>query len=421
MKAASARQFIVVPEKYTFGGEALARLPDGRAVFVPYAVVGEEVRIEVIEEHERYARAQIIEYLRPSPQRISPQCPHFTLCGGCHYQHLTYETQLHLKEAILKEQLTRLGGLETRRIDALFPSPKEYSYRNYVQFHLTPQGSLGFYRSDGQHTFAVEECHLADAALEQARHSLEFDARLELSRIGLRLGDNEDIQIILEGEAQHLPEVTLEEVPYSIVHLSSAGALVMAGSPYVFITVAGRAFRVSAASFFQVNTGACEQMIYHLIDQLEQRGVLSPHATLLEAYCGVGLISAFLAPRVKRLIGVEISPHACDDFAYNLDEFAHVELYTAPVEKMLRYWQDRVDVLLADPPRNGMGKTVIQDVARLQVPLVVYLSCDAATLGRDARLLHQAGYRVTHIALFDFFPQTYHIESLSFWELGAST
>ncbi len=420
MNPVGEEQYIVTPAQYTFGGEALARLPDGRAVFVPFAMVGEQVRIAITEAHGDYTRARLVEVLRSSPERLAPRCKHFTLCGGCQYQHLPYETQLQVKQGILIEQLARLGGLDDLHVEAIFPSPEVYQYRNHVQFHLTPEGRPGFYRHASQEPFEVEECHLAAPALEQARQALEFEPGVKLSRIGLRLGDEEDIQIILEGEVDDLPEVTLEGLPFSIVYLNQNGVQVMAGSPYLFISLGGRTFRVSAASFFQVNTAAAELMVFHLMDQLERRGALSAQTTLLEAYCGVGLMSAFLAPRVGRLIGIEINPEAGDDFAYNLDEFEHIALYIAPVESVLRHWREKVDVLLLDPPRSGVSKAVLQALAQQKVPLVAYLSCNPATLGRDARFLHRAGYRLTHLALFDFFPQTYSIECLSLWEMGAS-
>jgi 23S rRNA (uracil1939-C5)-methyltransferase len=143
---------------------------------------------------------------------------------------------------------------------------------------------------------------------------------------------------------------------------------------------------------------------------------LQPEATLLEVYCGVGLFSAFLAGRVKRLVGIEASESAGDDFAVNLDEFDHVELYQGTAEQILPGLELHPDMILVDPPRSGIERNALQALLDMQAPCLAYISCDPATLARDARRLVEGGYTLKQITLFDLFPQTYHIESISVWE-----
>jgi len=195
------------------------------------------------------------------------------------------------------------------------------------------------------------------------------------------------------------------------VHLSPWGSLLLAGSQVIEIEVLGRPFRVSAGSFFQVNRLVAEAMVEHLLASLP----LDPDASLLELYCGVGLFSAFLALRVARLVGVEASPQACSDFEYNLDEYENVELYEAPAEQVIDSLDIHAETVLVDPPRAGLGREVIRGLLAMQPRQIAYISCDPATLARDARVLIDGGYHLAHINPFDVFPQTFHIETISQW------
>lgn len=396
---------------FAYGGESIGRLPDGRAVFVPFTIPGEKARIELVEEKRGFARARLLEVLEPSPQRITPRCTHFALCGGCHYQHMSYATQLAAKTAILRDQLERLGGLKAPLIQSTVASPQEFTYRNHVQFHLTREGKLGYHLSRSETVFAIQECHLPAPALNELWPQLEFEAQAEIERIGLRLGAEDDIQVILESRDPQPPDLSVEELPVSVVHLSLGGRLVLAGSPDITISVLGRLFRVSAGSFFQTNTAIAQAMVEHILANL----ALYQTTVAVDAYCGVGLFSAFLAPRVGRLIGIEASPSAADDFSANLDEFDNVELYEAPAEIVLPSLDLQPDVILVDPPREGIERSTLDGLLRLNAPRLVYVSCDPATLGRDARRLAAGGYTLEQITLFDQFPQTYHIESISLW------
>jgi 23S rRNA (uracil1939-C5)-methyltransferase len=396
-----------------YGGEAIGRLPDGRAVFVSFALPGERVRIRLVEEKRGYARAELLEVLEAAPQRVFPRCPHFTVCGGCHYQHVPYPLQLEAKASILREQLERIGGLVNVQVENTVPSPHPWNYRNHIQFHLTLEGKLGFLSHDSRSVIPITECHLPEEAIGEIWPLLEVEPLPGLERVGLRAGADGDTMLVIESSSSDAPEFSVEELPVSAVHLSPQGSLLLAGSAWLEMDVLGRALRVSAASFFQVNTPMAEEMIRHLINHLE----VNQHMTCLEMYCGVGLFSAFLAPRVGRLVGIESSPSACEDFVENLDEFENVELYEASTEAVLPSIDFRPDLILVDPPRSGLGRPVLKEILRLQAPVLAYISCDPATLARDARQLVEGGYRLEKITPFDLFPQTFHIESISIWKI----
>ena len=397
-----------------YGGDAFGRLPDGRAVFVPFALPGERVAVRLVEERKRYARAELVDVLRPSEQRELPRCQHYGVCGGCHYQHLSYAGQLAAKQAILREQLQRIAGIPDPPVAATVPSPLPWAYRNHVQFHQTESGALGFHKALSEQVFELKECHLPETVLGTLWPQLDFERLPGLERIGLRLGAGEDAQLILESSLPDTPELSVEELPLSVVHLSPWGALVLAGSQSLEIDVLGRSFRVSAGSFFQANTPVAESMVAHLLDILP----LEPHMTVLELYCGVGLFSAFLAEGVGRLVGVELSPSSCADFEANLDEFENVELYEASAEQVIGALDLQPQIVLVDPPRAGLGKEVAEAIAAMRPERIAYVSCDPATLARDGTAFLAAGYRLARITPFDAFPQTYHIESISLWERG---
>jgi 23S rRNA (uracil1939-C5)-methyltransferase len=406
----SSASIDLVVETYTYGGEVLGRLPDGRAAFVPFALAGEHVRVKLVDEKPRYVRARLIEVLEPSPDRVPPRCRHFTHCGGCHYQHLNYKAQLAAKQAIVQDQLVRIGKLDYVNVKPT-RSGAEWLYRNHIQFHRTPQGKLGYHSSGSDTILPVEECHLPEEVLNRIWPQLDFDAPEEPTRVGLRVGLGDEVQMIIKSQSIKPPALMVEDIPVSAVHISPAGLLVMAGSEQLTMEVHQRQFQVSAGSFFQTNTTMADK----LVEYLRERLPLSAETSVLELYCGVGLFSAFIAPLVEHLVCVESSASACEDFLVNLDEFDNVELYEAQSWQVFGEIDLHPDVILLDPPRSGLDKRTLDGVVEMRPPAIAYVSCDPATFARDAKRLNSANYQLQEITPFDLFPQTYHIETVSIW------
>jgi 23S rRNA (uracil1939-C5)-methyltransferase len=405
-------EFSVRLSKTVYGGDIMGRLPDSRAVFVPFALPGELVHLRIVEEKRGHARAELLEVLEPSDLRIPAPCRHFGICGGCQYQHISYPDQIKMKAEILREQLQRIGRIKEPPVDTTRPSPEPWHYRNFVQFHLTEDGSLGYYQAGGRQIFQVEECWLAENVLEELRTQLKFDNFPEIKRVGLRAGDEDELQIILESHSLETPEVTVEDLDVSLVHISPAGRLVLAGSQAIYYRILERMFRVSAGSFFQVNTAMVEAMVKYVVEEAEP----FPGMNILDVYCGVGLFSAFLAQYARKLIGIEVSTSAGEDFEYNLDDFDNVELYEASAELVLPLLNFKPDLIVVDPPRAGLGRRAIDSLLKTRADRLIYVSCDPATLARDARRLVNGGYHLIKVTPFDLFPQTYSIESISVWE-----
>lgn len=431
-------QHEITLEKLTYGGEVMGRLSDGRAVFVPFGLPGETVRIQLTQEKQNFARGEILEILKPSPDRIQAKCKHAfsplllgrvpdrvegsgvrSACGGCHYQHLPYEKQLTAKADILRDQLQRIGKIENPPVQSTVASPHPWNYRNHVQFHLTDDGKVGFINASSNAILAIEECHLPEPGIDAFRDDLQFESRMNLERVSLRSGADDDLMLILESETEETPELEIE-TDISIVHIYEDHPVVIAGSDSLTIQVLGKDFHVSAPSFFQVNTKMAEKMVQHLLTNLPTsqftNSPTSQSTHLLDLYCGVGLFSKFFADKYAKVIGIESSPSACEDFAINLDEFDNIELYEGAAEEILPALAPQLTQpihMIVDPPRAGLDKHALDGILEINPQIIAYVSCDPSTLARDAARLIKGGFTLQHVTPFDLFPQTYHIESIS--------
>jgi 23S rRNA (uracil1939-C5)-methyltransferase len=391
-----------------YGGSAIGRLEDGRAVFVPFGIPGEKVRIAITEDKRKFLRAEIVEIINPSPKRVVGKCAHFLTCGGCHYQHLPIENQLELKQQIVIDQLTRLGGVTNPRVEKTKPSSNAWNYRNSLQFHLSSNGKIGFRGVNPREIIEIRECHLPLAGINETWPKLDFEPVNPIDRVELREGAEEDLLLHLHSNTSETPEIHLD-IPISIVIDTTEVKQVIAGAEWIFMEVKGKKFRVSAGSFFQVNTPQAGKMVDYLLANLNPAATSS----ILDLYSGVGLFSSFLAPLVESCIGVESSPNACEDFIFNLDQFDNVQLYEGSVEEILPHLDVKVEIIIADPPRSGIDRKGLDTILALQAPQIAYVSCDPATLARDLKILTNNGYSIRNVQLFDLFPQTYHIETIT--------
>ncbi len=433
-------------EAIAHGGEAIGR-HDGKTVFVPYAIPGEHVRVEIIEEKERWARARLLAVLSPSPDRIEPPCPYFgpDRCDGCQWQHIAYPRQAELKQAIVADQLQRLGRITDPPVADIIaladPAAPEddpqflaYGYRNHVQFALTSQGQTGYRRAihgaaASHDIIPIERCLLLHDRLDELHAALDVEAtELGVQEISLWVGINtEDALILLDASVDDLPELTID-LPAAVALRTPSGVQPLIGQPWLTEEVLGRIYRVSAESFFQVNTvGAAA-----LVEVVMAYAAVQPTDVVLDAYCGVGLFSLALADAALAVIGIEASPAACEDFATNAaamaaataGDRANIELHEGPVEEVLpalRSQEVHADVVVMDPPRGGAGAEVIRELDSLGPRRIVYVSCDPATLARDAIHLTQAGYHLVEAQPIDLLPQTYHVETVALWTKGLSS
>jgi 23S rRNA (uracil1939-C5)-methyltransferase len=396
------------------GGEALGR-HEGKVIFVPYALPGEEVVVEIVEDKGRYARSRLLEVVRPSPDRVEPRCPHFGTCGGCQWQHVAYEAQLRFKEEVLREQLERIGGISKPPVKPSLGAQDPWSYRNNVQFHLNEEGRLGFLAFRSWEVVPIEVCYISHPLIEEVFRALDL-AFPQLKRLSIRVGTRTGQKLlILEMEEDLIPALEVDEPLSCVEFLSDGTLLTLVGDNHILEEVGGRRFRISAASFFQVNTEQLEQLIEVVRRYLAPQG----HETLLDAYCGVGTFGLSLAGEVGQVIGIEESDSALADARFNAQEGENVEFIGGRAEDILPELV-KVDVAILDPPRQGCAREAITPLVRLAPAKIVYISCDPATLARDIKRLEEGGYHLVEAQPVDIFPQTYHIEAVALLERSTS-
>ncbi len=412
------------------GGAALGR-HEGRVIFVPYALPSEAVRVEITEDRGRYAFARLVEVLAPSTDRVAPPCPYFgpTGCGGCQWQHVDYPAQLRFKAEIVADQLTRIGGIPEPPVRPTLPDRSGWAYRNHAQFHPAPGGGLGFQRTSvgrprgwglqaegndarpeqGRRVVAVDNCPILHPLLSDLYATLDLDLD-NLTRLSLRAGTaTGDAMLIFETE-DNLPPSLESDLPVSCVLLLSDGRHAnLIGNNHITEIVAGHTYRISAPSFFQVNTPQTVQLVHLVTEYLDLRG----NETVLDAYCGVGLFTVHLAERAGLVIGVELAPAAVADLLENTAGPDNVEVIEGPVEAVLPNLDTPLDAAVVDPPRAGVDRFALDALVALRPARLVYVSCDPATLARDAKRLARASYRLVTVQPVDMFPQTYHVESIA--------
>ncbi|MBM4430189.1 MAG: 23S rRNA (uracil(1939)-C(5))-methyltransferase RlmD [Chloroflexi bacterium] len=402
------KQIVVQLTDMAHGGESVGRY-EGKAIFVPYGIPGESVRVEIVRDRGRFAQARMLEVLSASPHRVQPPCPHFGTCGGCHWQHLHYRAQLEHKQAIVRAQLQRIAGLAEAAVRPTLGAAYPWQYRNHVQFSVGRSGELGFMAAASHRVVAIERCLLMHPLLEEIFDSLDVELP-GLQGLHLRAGIQTGEQMIIFEMADDEPPELYVDWPVSCVLLLSDGTpMTLVGSSYIHESMAGRMYRLSAPSFFQVNTQQAERLVHVVSDYL----LVQPDSVVIDAYCGVGTFALALAAKAKQVIGIEANPFAIADAEANAFGLDNVTFFAGNVGEVMPTL-DASDVLVVlDPPREGIDRAALEALLTLSPQRIVYVSCDPATLARDVKDMVTAGYHLGEVQTIDMFPQTFHIESVA--------
>ena len=441
-------------EKLIYGGDGLARLPAdaptgspatatngppnpdrgrGKAIFVPFVLAGEKIDATLTEQKPGFARAKADSIIEPSPHRIQPGCPHFSRCGGCHYQHASYEHQLEIKKEILRESLRRTAKLDLPFDIEVHPSPPwNYRNRSRLQVQVSPAFATGYFKLASHELLPVEACPISSPLINHGIASLWQSGRAGKVPSGVRevefFANADDTQLLVDvgcarDARRAAVRVWAEELRATMREIAGVVAfreanpgdrkaaapeiLITAGADHLTYQTERAAYRVSAGSFFQTNR--------HLTDELVEIVTAGQSGKLaLDLYAGAGLFSTALAGDFHHIVSVESSQTSSADLVYNRPTNgeavqATTEQYLARTENAGRV--GRPDLVVADPPRSGLGEGVARSLANLGAPRIIYVSCDPATLARDLVPLLAAGYRAEQVHLVDLFPQTYHLEA----------
>jgi 23S rRNA (uracil1939-C5)-methyltransferase len=409
-----------------FKGYGVARV-EGRVVFLPYSVTGDEAWIEIVEEKQNYALGRLERLIVPSPWRVSPPCPYFGRCGGCHWQHIEGIKQAEIKRDIFQDILRRLGGVEEIPPVPIIPSPRPYGYRARVQLKVAGK-ALGFYQAGSHQIVEIDHCPISHPLINQILSILREEQRYlsSFKEIEIRVSPEEGKGVlILQSnffqQRQHAFAGRLlhnHSVLKGIAITGRKGSLSF-GDPFltfsVFLDPKGEKrrlnLRASPGSFFQVNL----EQNQALIDAVLQFGEVKGEERVLDLYAGIGNLTLPLAFRARDANGVEESKAAVEDARFNAreNEINRCGFLSGRTEEVLRLWaKEKPDLAVLDPPRAG-GKKIINGIAGLGSKRIVYVSCDPATLSRDLRLFAETGYLLERLSLIDMFPQTYHMEAVA--------
>jgi len=427
-----AEELRLVIEKMVYGGDGLGHA-EGNTVFAPFVLPNEEVRAEVKKRKKNTVWAKVIEVAQASPSRMNAECPHFGICGGCHYQHIAFAEQTRLKIGILRETLSRLGGISwAREIAAHTAQP--YGYRNRAQWAVRSgmPRALGYFLPESSVIMPVDVCPVLSPALAETFHLLQEMARggrlpngvLEIEAFA----DSADEKIALNVAFDAYPKPAAELAESFRSELPRVESLLLldqkkerfelTGPGFLRHSAGGFQFRVSHLSFFQVNRFLVEELLTAVT--AGAKGELA-----LDLYAGVGFFTLPLAKAFTKVVSVDANLAATRDLYANA-ELAGVTVTTfnEHTEDFLKKPQERPDLVVLDPPRAGLGAEAAGKLVELGAPEIIYLSCDPSTLARDLAVLTgstkkpaeipAAGpfYEIASIEMFDLFPQTFHIETL---------
>lgn len=416
---------------------AIGRLDSGKTVFVPYGCPGDTVEVEITDEKERYAIGTITNIVESSPHRIEPTCPYFGECGGCDWQHIDYPTQLQAKRDIVVNAFQRIGKLPdtAAAVSPTVAPSREYHYRNKIELVCaTVNGKLelGYHKRGTNQIVSVDACPLLSKkgrklpkALKGLLRYLSGNEDLGIERVAIRCALNSsDIEVALYTGATHFPRAmvttmlkqTCPEVK-SIVRVlmkDKAGTRkvssveVLAGKGFWREEIGKQQYMVSAPSFFQVNTKGAEALVDTVLSYLEPDGT----DIALDLYSGVGTFTLPLSELAGDTMAIESYGPAVRDLRRNLDAS---QLWADVIGgDAAREIADagHVDIAVVDPPRAGLASEVIDALIQNKPRKLAYVSCDPATLARDARLLVDGGFVIEQVIPVDMFPQTHHVETV---------
>ena len=383
-------------EKLVYGGDALGRL-EGRVTLAPFALPGERIRAAAEREKPGLIQARLLEVLEPATERVAPRCAYFGRCGGCHYQHASYEFQLAAKRAILEEELRRLGKIDPpEEIGVVAGAP--WGYRNRAQAHIE-NGRIGYREARSHKLCAIDHCPIASPKIDATMGALAGmlrDSRWPRFVRSIEIfTDERQVQLnVLETErpvARRFFEWCAETIPGLVT-----GALDYEGR-----------FRVSRNAFFQVNRFLADKLVEIALEGAEGE-------TALDLYAGVGLFSLEMARRFGQVTAVESGAAAAADLVFNAERAGRANLRAerSTTEAYLDGLERAPDLALLDPPRAGLGRAVVQRLIALRPRAITIVACDPATLARDLAALLGGGYRVEKMTMIDLFPQTYHLETV---------
>lgn len=442
-------------------GKTVAKAPDGRIVFLPNAVPGDIVDVQTFKKRKGYYEGKAVAFHKLSDKRTEPVCKYFGTCGGCKWQDMAYEHQLFYKQNEVLNNLKRIGGIELSKVTPILGSAKQYFYRNKMEFSFSDsrwltqeeidsndlvgdRNALGFHIPGmWDKILDIGKCHLQEDpsnAIRNAVKSFAVDHELEffntrqqkgfLRTLMIRTTSTGEIMVLVQffKEDKVKREMLLDHLSESFPEISSLQYVINGkandtiydqevvcykGHDHIFEDMEGLIFKINAKSFYQTNS----EQAYELYKIARDFAGLTGQELVYDLYTGTGTIAQFVAGQAKKIIGVESVPEAIEAAKENaqLNNIDNVEFYVGDMKSVFSDGfaekHGHPDVIITDPPRDGMHKNVVQQLLKIQASKIVYVSCNSATQARDLALLDPK-YKVTRVQPVDMFPQTHHVENV---------
>jgi 23S rRNA (uracil1939-C5)-methyltransferase len=417
----------------------LGRLPDGRVVFVPATTPGDDVEVRIAEVRSDFVRGTPIRILTASPDRVHPPCRYFGTCGGCQWQHVSYPAQLDWKRRILEELLVRVGKLENVSADQTIDPGAPWEYRARAQFKVIggARPCIGFHQRETNRVVDIDQCPLLDPrvnallhAMRRMKHPSFFSLfqRLREAWVALGTGTGEML-LSLFARAEDRGALRLAFHTLQAAAPGLRGIVLLEGDPrqaprlvdwcggqLLHEQIGDARFQVGATAFFQVSGLAAGRLTSLVLEG----AALTGRERILELYSGVGTFSVPLAKKAREVVAIEAHPAAAADGEANLRQngCATGRIVQAQVEQALPAMaaDGPWDLVVLDPPRQGCSRGVLDLLASVRAPRLIYVSCDPSTLARDVGVLVRAGYRCVRLRPIDLFPQTFHLETVALLE-----
>ncbi len=442
-------------------GKAVAKAPDGRVIFLTDAVPGDIVDVETFKKRKAYFEGKVTHFHSYSDKRTKPECEHFGTCGGCKWQHMAYDHQLFYKQKEVENNLKRIGNLDLPGISPIIGSKKQYFYRNKMEFSfsdsrwLTPEeiksqesindrNALGFHIPGmWDKILDIKTCHLQQDPSNSIRRGIReialaheipfFNPRNRsgaLRTMMIRISSIGEIMVLLQffSDIGEKEKAFLEEIKNTFPEITSFLFTVnkkandtiydqeihcFAGRDHIMEKMEHLSFEINAKSFYQTNS----EQAHELYKVTRDLAGLTGKEVVYDLYTGTGTIAQFVAGEAKKVIGVESVPEAIQDAKANAENnrIQNTEFYVGDMKEVFNTEfveaHGAPDVVITDPPRDGMHKKVVEQLLQALPPRIVYVSCNSATQARDLDIL-KSGYRIKKVQPVDMFPQTHHVENV---------
>ena len=444
------RQTVYI-EDLTHDGNGVAKI-DGYPLFIQGALPGETAEIHVMKTLKNYGFAKVINILEKSPDRVEAPCVYFSQCGGCQLQHLSYEGQLKWKQNMVANVMKRLGKIDAPVLPVKgMEEPWHYRNKSQIPFAQNEAGQMvaGFYKTKSHSIVDMERCLIqtgeADVVMADLKRELEilgvrpYDEKSHqgmLRHVVVRKGRaTGEVMVVLVTKSKKFPQASaaIEKIRALIPNVTSIvqnvngektnvifgnDTFTLWGKDTIEDTIGNVRFEISARSFYQVNPVQTEVLYKQALDYAQLTG----NERVIDAYCGIGSISLFLAQKAGHVMGVEIVEQAIEDAKRNaaLNGFTNTYFEAGPAEEVIPRWYKEgkeADVLVVDPPRKGCDEALLSTIIEQKPKRVVYVSCNPATLARDLRILEDGGYKTQEVQPVDMFPHTTHCEAVAWLEL----